>query len=86
MAAVDDRITLLRRIQEMEFTGVELNLYLNTHPEDTQALQNFCRTANELATLKQQYEQVYGPLLGFGFGKNPGNNWVWALTPWPWEM
>lgn len=78
--------TLLRRIQQIEFVTLELNLYLNTHPEDQRALERFNRAQQELSELKRQYEQQYGPLLNFGFGMNTGNTWRWALQPWPWEM
>jgi len=86
MAELEERMHLLKRIREIEFVALELNLYLDTHPDDTQALQHFNRAADELAELKKQYEQCYGPLLNYGFGKNPGNTWLWAQTPWPWEM
>ena len=77
---------LLRRIQEVQFTTLELNLYLNTHPDDTNALEHFNRMQAELCNLKRQYEEQYGPLVNFGFGVNKGNTWRWALQPWPWEM
>ena len=86
MAGIEERMNLLKRIQELEFIGVELNLYLDTHPDDIQALQHFNRVTDELEELKKQYEQICGPLLSYGFGKNPGNTWLWAQTPWPWEM
>jgi len=88
MAAIDQRMSLLRSIQELEFTALELNLYLDTHPDDPQALEYFNRTSEELANLKMQYEQQYGPLLSYGFGKNAANAkaWSWAESPWPWEM
>lgn len=86
MAATDDRMHLLRRIQETEFVTLELNLYLNTHPTDAQALEHFNKASEELMNLKHQYEQTYGPLLNFGFGKNTGKTWRWVDCPWPWEM
>ncbi|NLP41471.1 MAG: spore coat protein CotJB, partial [Veillonellaceae bacterium] len=33
----EKQIAMLRRLQEMEFVAVELNLYLDTHPCDTEA-------------------------------------------------
>lgn len=86
MEFADQRMGLLRRIQELEFVAVELNLYLDTHPDDNRALEHFDRVAEELMNLKHRYEESYGPLLNFGFGKNNANTWRWAESPWPWEM
>ncbi|HHY06017.1 MAG TPA: spore coat protein CotJB [Clostridia bacterium] len=77
---------LLRKIQQVEFVTLELNLYLNTHPEDQKALEQYNCMHRELCELKKQYEQQYGPLLNYGWGMNTGNSWRWAEQPWPWEM
>ena len=37
----NDRVTLLRRLQICEFTLVECNLYLDTHPNDAEALKYY---------------------------------------------
>ena len=36
-----DRLALLKKIGEARFTCVELNLYLDTHPDDTAARADF---------------------------------------------
>ena len=77
---------LLRRIQELEFIAIELNLYLDTHPNDTRAITEYNRVHDELKKLIEQYDQTYGPLLGYGQSRNKGNTWLWAEQPWPWEM
>ncbi len=77
---------LLKKIQEIEFTTLELNLYLNTHPDDGNALEQYNRMHTELCALKRQYEEQYGPLLNYGFGTNKSKTWLWAVQPWPWEM
>jgi spore coat protein JB len=86
MAAANERMLCLRKIQELEFTALELNLYLDTHPEDGKAIEHFNRISDELMQQKYQYEQYYGPLLSYGFGRNNGNTWRWVECPWPWEM
>ena len=77
---------LLRRIQQTEFVALELNLFLNTHPCDQRAIEQYNRAHQELCELKRQFEQQCGPLMNFGFGLNKGNTWLWAQQPWPWEM
>jgi spore coat protein JB len=79
-------MALLRRIQQMEFVAVEINLYLDTHPTDVRALEDYDRVAREIQMLKEQYEELCGPLLNYGFSRNRGNTWRWNQTPWPWEM
>lgn len=77
---------MLRQIQEMEFVATELQLFLDTHPEDQQALALYNNTHHELLKLVRTYEQTYGPLLSYGFSPNPQKHWKWVEGPWPWEI
>lgn len=86
MAANPQKYELLRRIQELEFVGVDLTLYLDTHPDDSRALEHYNRAAREAEALRRQYEQLYGPLLSYGLQPNTSNTWRWIDDPWPWEM
>ena len=83
MAAMN-RCDLLKKIQEIEFVCLDMNLYLDTHPDDRNAVAAYNSFANQLAQLKCTYETYYGPLLNFGFSpsKYP---WQWIEEPWPWE-
>jgi len=77
---------LLRRLQELEFVAVELNLYLDTHPDDTRAIREYNKIHDELRQVGDQYARTCGPHLGFGLSRNHGDTWLWAEEPWPWEM
>jgi spore coat protein JB len=77
--------SLLRRLQALEFTALEFNLYLDTHPTDMNALNEFNAVSAELANAKQEYEARYGPLINFGHSLSPGA-WRWIEEPWPWEV
>lgn len=79
-------MSMLQKVQEMEFVALELNLYLDTHPCDEDALNDFICAAELLKTYKQDYEKAYGPLLNYGFGEYPTGYWAWAEGPWPWEL
>ena len=57
---------LLTRISEIQFVCVELNLYIDTHPDDADALSDYYHYSTMLKSLIESYEQQYGPLLGFG--------------------
>lgn len=86
MKCDNKQAALLRKIQEMEFVAIELNLYLNTHPCDQCAQNDFNCAVEILRKLKDKYECEFGPLLNFGFGSTTKNPWQWSEGPWPWEM
>ena len=72
---------LLQKIRCYEFAINELALYLDTHPEDRKALCLHKKYCNELKTLRDMYQKVYGPLTI----TYPCNKWRWLEEPWPWE-
>ncbi|SFI99754.1 spore coat protein CotJB [Thermoflavimicrobium dichotomicum] len=76
---------MLRNLQEIDFVLIELNLYLDTHPNDPQALEQYNYYARKRNKLRYQYETKYGPLTHFGhsFNQYPCG---WSEGPWPWEI
>jgi spore coat protein JB len=76
---------LLEQLQAVDFALVDLTLYLDTHPQDYQAIQQFNQLAQKRKQLKKQYETSYGPLQQYG---NSYSNypWNWDDTPWPWQV
>lgn len=77
---------ILSRLQEIEFVAVELNLYLDTHPCDTEALNDYNCAVEMLRKHIKEYEKEFGPLMNFGFGGFSSEPWQWAMGPWPWEI
>lgn len=75
---------LLQKIGEARFACVELQLYLDTHPEDETAMQDFLSYAEKLRQLIGMYEREYGPLLNFGESVSTAGSWVYQK--WPWEV
>ncbi len=75
---------LLKEIQALEFTAVDLNLYLDTHPQDQAALRYFYTVRDELLNHIQAFEQKYGPLTAAGDART--DCWQWVECPWPWEI
>ena len=53
-----DRNELLMQIMQCGFILVDINLYLDTHPHDEQALLDFNCYAQQLAVLKQRYVDI----------------------------
>lgn len=79
------RLDMLRRIQELSFACVDLNLYLDTHPRDQRALRDYNTYACQLMMLTRQYESMYGPMTNFGTAQSQ-YPWRWIEDPWPWEI
>ncbi len=75
----------LLELQKVDFALVELTLYLDTHPTDMQALQQFNQLAQRRQLLANEFEMKYGPLMQFGhsFSRFP---WQWVESPWPWQV
>lgn len=80
----DDKYELLGRIRELEFVEVDLNLFLDNHPDNKQAINDYNMFSEKLAALKSKYEETYGTLCNFGNGKNC-SSFTWVEEPWPWE-
>ena len=76
-----ERRKMLMEIRELDFSIIELGLYLDTHPEDQRALCLHKQYVKELKELKDKYQKVYGPLTIY----YPCNKWRWLEEPWPWE-
>ncbi len=80
---MNEREKLFRAIQICDFAIKDLNLYLDTHPGCTVALQYFHRY-NELSSkAREQYAQQYGPIIPQQVKST--EQWTWINGPWPWE-
>ena len=77
-----DQRELQTRISEVQFVCVELNLYLDTHPDDMAARSDFNTYSDKLQSLLDAYTSAYGPLMNFGQSSLDGGSWV--RSPWPW--
>lgn len=75
---------LLVEIMKYIFYAVELNLYLDNFPNNTEATEDYRNISAKLDELVRKYEKQYGPLTNFGSAsyENPK---AWVNCPWPWE-
>lgn len=74
---------LLKRLSAAHFAVVETNLYLDTHPEDKNAIAALKRYSSVCDELRRKYEEKYGPLNAADIFGN--NFFEWVNDPWPWE-
>lgn len=79
-----EREMLMRKIKELTFATVDLNLYLDIHPKCQQAVMDYNCFTEELTKVRRLYEAKYGPLTNFGHSPSQ-YPWAWINEPWPWE-
>lgn len=80
----DKQSKLLNEIRATEFACLELQLFLDTHPDSARALADYNDCSCRLRKLMDHYCCEYGPLLGNGL-QPAGQSWTWAQSPWPWD-
>lgn len=78
-----ERDEMMVNIGQYSFMAHEMNLYLDTHPNDREALNKFHEFRDKANELIKTYERKYGPLSVSG---NVGNQvpFNWVTTEWPW--
>lgn len=74
---------LLRRIDQVSFALVDAQLFLDTHPNDEEAISYYRKQAALRQKAMQMYEEQYGPLNADFLPE--GTHWDWVTQPWPWE-
>ncbi len=75
---------LREEMMSLYFVMVELELYLDAHPNCTEALKRYRCTVAEFEEVLARYEEVFGPILARN--SDCENEWRWVKTPWPWEV
>jgi spore coat protein JB len=76
---------LMQSMQETDFVLVELNLYLDTHPDDQAAIAQYNQYVQKSMSLKHQFQSLFGPLYHFGNSYSPAP-FGWKEAPWPWQV
>ena len=76
-------VTPLSEVQVLAFAVQELALYLDTHPEDTEALELYRQYQQLYQRVAQAYERGKRPLNEAAPGQ--GDTYAWLDDPWPWE-
>lgn len=79
----NDRNKLLKRLQICDFTLDEMVLYLDTHPDDTCALDYFKKYQELQKQAALEYIEKYGPINAENYIYK--DKFTWIDNPWPWE-
>ncbi len=78
-----NKAQLLHFIDMVSFQVVDTQLFLDTHPCDTEALQHFHYYSELRNKALKIYAEKYGSLTIDTI--NQKNDWDWVKEPWPWE-
>ena len=78
-----DKATLMKRINMLSFAVDEAVLFLDTHPDDREALRYYHEMNAQRQKAVAEYTAEYGPLTA-GSVTN-AERWTWVDCPWPWQ-
>lgn len=78
-----DQQKLFMYINEVSFAIDDVVLFLDTHPENKQALDYYDNYKKIRKEAVAEYTKLYGPLSVDDV--NSCNYWAWIKEPWPWE-
>lgn len=80
---MNQREQMLKDIGIVDFTVVELSLYLDTHPRDRKAMEYFNHYSRIKNQLVREFSKTYYPLtLSYA---DSNTDWRWGAAPLPWE-
>ena len=74
---------MLNDIGIVDFTLVELMLFLDTHPENQEAMEHFNHYTKIKNKMMKDFSQMYYPLVKEHADST--NMWRWGDAPLPWE-
>lgn len=73
---------LLLKLYQTNFAIIDINLYLDLHPNDNNMYETYKKYVNTFDKYKKMYEQNYGPL---EITCVESQNYEWIKNPWPWD-
>ena len=75
--------TPMGELMALDFAMAELGLYLDTHPEDGEALRQRNAYVKMYKEAQKNYERQYGPITQ---ATVMDGRYTWLHAPWPWEV
>lgn len=73
---------MLYQLQMYDFAVQEAVLFLNSHPNDQNALAYYRKFEQLRKQSAEEYERCYTPLTN---RSDVADNWQYIEGPWPWE-
>lgn len=72
---------LMHAIMEADFYAQDLKLYLDTHPDDTRAVEMFREAVRQYKATRKVFEENFYPLTSDEAGKNGTWDWIEGNFP-----
>ena len=79
---LNNQAKALTMVDAYSFAAHDVNLYLDTHPNDRQMINLFKEYTDDMLKAIREYENKFGPLFVDSSVTYP---WAWNNSPWPWE-
>lgn len=83
MNQVNEKSRLMKMIEELSFALDDTRLFLDTHPDNQEALMYFERTMHLRNRAVKEYTMKYGPISQYDVNLSCG--WTWNDCPLPWN-
>lgn len=79
----NEREKMLKRVQICDFVLADTALFLDTNPDDKEALDHYKKYMAIRVDTVKDYVSRFGPI---EHGDHDGSDhWKWVDGPWPWE-
>lgn len=78
-----NRDELLKQISALDFYIIDLHLYLDTHPTDSEAVNMYNDCVRRVRELREQYNANFGMLLANNC--TSAQPWQWIEGGMPWQ-
>lgn len=82
---MNERDAMLKTVQMYHFMMTDLGLFLDSHPDNADALQYFKKYSGLYQQAMQNYSAKYGPLNYTQLAAD-ATRFDWVNGPWPWEQ
>lgn len=80
---MDSRCMMEKQLSAAQFAVWEIHLFLDTHPNDEDALSAYNQYLKRYEELHKTYTEKFGALSAQN--TTVGNTWQWVDAPWPWD-
>lgn len=80
---MSEREQLMCKLSGARFAAFEMQLFLDTHAGNSEALKQMQKYQEQAAGLQEEYERKYGPITADDIYGDSRYDWICA--PWPWD-
>lgn len=82
---MNEKMNMLTKIHALAFAIHELVLFLDTHPQNRQAMEMLREFRRRRKEAIAAYEARFGKYIETVDDVEPEERWDWIDSPWPWE-